>query len=205
MGRRRTGSSRGSLARGGEKKGFKTAFEAEIVTEIEALVGTGALDEWDFEAIEMAVRRKAMAVAARAVERRLNADTSDHAGPMSPCACGQLARHAGVGAALYDGRPAVFVQVSKLPWADTVRVTRTLHWKDLRAAGTCVRLVVAKRKDTESLEICREHNMEGWQFSGGAVHPGPSISTFSHIASRDQLQYTELRIQESLRGPSEKL
>src|SRR6185295_11820734 len=24
-----------------------------------------------------------------------------------------------VGAALYDGRPAVYVQVSKLPWADT--------------------------------------------------------------------------------------
>ena len=75
----------------------------------------------------------------------------------------------------------------------------------LKASRTCVQLVVAKRKDTESLEICREHNMEGWKFSGGAVHPGPSISTFSHIASRDQLQYTELRIQESLRGPSEKL
>jgi Cu/Ag efflux pump CusA len=32
-----------------------------------------------------------------------------------------------VGAALYDGRPAVFVQVSKLPWADTVRVTRQVE------------------------------------------------------------------------------
>lgn len=28
-----------------------------------------------------------------------------------------------VGAALYDGRPAVYVQVSKLPWADTLTVT----------------------------------------------------------------------------------
>jgi len=36
-----------------------------------------------------------MRVAARAVEQRLNADTSDHAGPMSPCACGQPARYAG--------------------------------------------------------------------------------------------------------------
>ena len=37
----------------------------------------------------------AMRVAARVVEQRLNADTSDHAGPMLPCACGQSARYAG--------------------------------------------------------------------------------------------------------------
>ncbi len=43
----------------------------------------------------MAVRRKVMRIAARAVEQRLNADTSDHVGPMSPCRCGQLARYAG--------------------------------------------------------------------------------------------------------------
>jgi len=34
-------------------------------------------------------------VAARAVERRLNADTTDAAGPTVPCACGQPARYAG--------------------------------------------------------------------------------------------------------------
>jgi len=34
-------------------------------------------------------------LAARAIERRLNADTSDHAGPTQPCACGQSARYAG--------------------------------------------------------------------------------------------------------------
>jgi hypothetical protein len=34
-------------------------------------------------------------VAARAVERRLNADTRDHAGPAVPCPCGQAARYAG--------------------------------------------------------------------------------------------------------------
>ena len=39
------------------------------------------VDDWDFEAIEMAVRRKAMGVAARAVEQRINADTFDYAGP----------------------------------------------------------------------------------------------------------------------------
>lgn len=43
----------------------------------------------------MAVRCKVMRVAARAVEQRLNADTSDYAGPTLPCACGQSARYAG--------------------------------------------------------------------------------------------------------------
>ncbi len=37
----------------------------------------------------------AMRVAASVVEQRLNADTSDHAGPMLPCACGHSARYAG--------------------------------------------------------------------------------------------------------------
>ena len=36
-----------------------------------------------------------MRVAARAVEQRFNADTSDHVGPMAPCSCGQPARYAG--------------------------------------------------------------------------------------------------------------
>jgi hypothetical protein len=51
--------------------------------------------EIDFEALEMAVRRKVMRVAARAVEQRLNADTSDDVNPTLPCACGQPARYAG--------------------------------------------------------------------------------------------------------------
>ena len=76
MGRRPTGSTRGGLARGGQKGGFTTAFAAEAVAEIEALVGAGTVDDWDFEAIETATRRKALRVAARAVEQRLNADTS---------------------------------------------------------------------------------------------------------------------------------
>jgi Uncharacterised protein family (UPF0236) len=46
------------------------------------------------EAIEMAARREALRVAARAVEQRLNADTSDHSGPTAPCpSCGQPARY----------------------------------------------------------------------------------------------------------------
>ncbi len=42
-----------------------------------------------------AVRRQALRVAARAIERRINADPSDHAGPTRPCAWGQPARYAG--------------------------------------------------------------------------------------------------------------
>jgi hypothetical protein len=45
--------------------------------------------------LEEAVRRRALQVAARAVERRLNSDTSDHRGPTIPCRCGQVARYAG--------------------------------------------------------------------------------------------------------------
>jgi len=95
VGRRPPGRTRGGLATGGQKGGFKTAFEAEIVTEIEALVGTGAVDEWDLDAMEIAARRKAMRVAACAVEQRVNADTSDHTGPTASCVCGEQARYAG--------------------------------------------------------------------------------------------------------------
>ena len=45
--------------------------------------------------METMVRRRALQVAARAVEQRLNADTRDHVGPTAPCPCGQLARYAG--------------------------------------------------------------------------------------------------------------
>jgi len=67
MGRRPTRRAGGGLAGGGQKGGFKAAFEAEIVAEIEALAGDGAVEDWDLEAIEVAARRKAIRVAARAV------------------------------------------------------------------------------------------------------------------------------------------
>jgi len=41
----------------------------------------------------MAARRQALSLAARALEQRLNADTSDYAGPQLACACGQPARY----------------------------------------------------------------------------------------------------------------
>jgi hypothetical protein len=53
------------------------------------------VDGLDFEAIETAARRAALHLAARAIERRFNSDTTDHAGPTLPCVCGQPARYAG--------------------------------------------------------------------------------------------------------------
>ena len=49
----------------------------------------------DFEAVEMAARRQALRLAARALEQRLNADTSDQAGPELPCSCGGQAQYHG--------------------------------------------------------------------------------------------------------------
>ena len=63
--------------------------------EIKVLVGRQAVDQLDLEALEMAVRQQALQLAARAVEQRLNADTSDNAGPRLPCPCGGEARYAG--------------------------------------------------------------------------------------------------------------
>jgi hypothetical protein len=65
------------------------------VHEIEGLLGRQAIDGLDLEALEMAVRQQALQLAARAVEQRLNADTSDNAGPRLPCGCGGEARYAG--------------------------------------------------------------------------------------------------------------
>ena len=49
----------------------------------------------DFEALEMAARRQALRLAARALEQRLNDDTSDYVGPELPCRCGGSARYHG--------------------------------------------------------------------------------------------------------------
>ena len=43
----------------------------------------------------MAARRQALRLAARALEQRLNADTSDHAGAELPCSCGEPASYRG--------------------------------------------------------------------------------------------------------------
>jgi hypothetical protein len=45
--------------------------------------------------VEMAARRQALRLAARALEPRLNADRSDHAGAELPCSCGESAPYRG--------------------------------------------------------------------------------------------------------------
>jgi len=101
MGGCTTGRHAGGLPGGRPKRGLKKAFDAEIASEIEALIGNGTLEGLDFEAIETAARRKALQVAARAVERQLNADTSDHTGPTFPCSCRKMAHYV-------DRRPKTF-------------------------------------------------------------------------------------------------
>lgn len=75
----------------------KTALDgllaAEILWDIEGLLGRQCIDDLDLEALESAVRRQALALAVRAVEQRLNADHSDAAHSHLSCPCGQHARY----------------------------------------------------------------------------------------------------------------
>jgi hypothetical protein len=96
VGRHPNGASAGGLFGGGPKKGLQTQIQNDIVQEIETLLGRQSIRDLDLEAVEMAARRQALRLAARALEQRLNADTSDQAGPELPCSCG--------GAAQYHGR-----------------------------------------------------------------------------------------------------
>lgn len=68
---------------------------AEILFDIEGLLGRQSLAEIDLEALETAARRQALLLAGRAVEQRLNADHSDAAESHLPCPCGRWARYAG--------------------------------------------------------------------------------------------------------------
>ena len=96
------GTAQGRPGRGAgrPKRGLRgsltAAFAADIAAEIDALAGAGAADGIDFDALETAVRRQALGLAARLVERRLNADRGDRAGPWLPCGgCGGRAAYAG--------------------------------------------------------------------------------------------------------------
>jgi len=67
----------------------------DVVQEVETLLGRQAVEHLDFEALEVAVRKQVLHLAGRAIEQRLNADTSDEAGSRIPCRCGGEARFAG--------------------------------------------------------------------------------------------------------------
>ena len=95
MGRCPTGTVPGGYQRGGRKRGLQNDLQNEIVQEIETLLGRQSIADLDFEAIEMAARRQTLRLAARALEQRLNTDTSDHVGPQLPCRCGGSAQYHG--------------------------------------------------------------------------------------------------------------
>jgi hypothetical protein len=78
-----------------KKTALAEGLAVEVEQEVEALLGPAAVEELDLEAVETALRRRALRVAARVLEERLNADHSDQSGPARPCACGQKARYVG--------------------------------------------------------------------------------------------------------------
>src|SRR5216110_641934 len=94
MGRCPTGTVPSNFPRG-RKRGLQTALQKEIIREIETLIGNQSIADLDFEAVEMAARRQSLRLAARALEQRLNTDTSDHVGPQLPCPCGGSAQYHG--------------------------------------------------------------------------------------------------------------
>src|SRR5207247_3805717 len=83
VGPRRVGTDPGGGRR--RKKGVSAGLREEIGKELEALLGRSAVQDLDLEAVEMAARRQALRLAARALEQRLNADVSDYAGPQLAC------------------------------------------------------------------------------------------------------------------------
>jgi len=95
LGRRRTRTPTGHLRRGARKKGLSETLQAEVLSELDRLLGRSLVRAADFEALEAAARRAALSVAARFLRDRLDADTSDHKGPHLPCPCGHDTRYAG--------------------------------------------------------------------------------------------------------------
>ena len=87
--------------------------------------------------MEMAARRQALRLAARALEQRLNADTSDYAGPELACPCGGSAHYHGrhektfesALGALHLGRAYTTVTNAT---ADSARGTRFCGWNCCR-------------------------------------------------------------------------
>ena len=57
------------------------------------MIGPGALDGLDFEAVECAARRFALLATGHMLAARFNADQSDHETPHLPCTCGQEEAH----------------------------------------------------------------------------------------------------------------
>ena len=79
-----------------KKKVCAQEFAPALEAEIDRFVAPAAADGIDLEAFELHVRQQALRLAARAVERRLNADLSDGGQRPRECrSCGRQARYAG--------------------------------------------------------------------------------------------------------------
>lgn len=95
MGRRTAPGANREPRHGGSKRGLQAALSAEVVAEVEQFLGRQAVTALDLEALESAVRRGALRVAGKAIERWLNSDPSDRGGSQITCKCGRQARFAG--------------------------------------------------------------------------------------------------------------
>ena len=87
-----------SSARHGERgreDDFGAALVAAFAAEVAALLGPRRGDAQDFEALEQALRRRALDLAALALAQYFNADDADHSDSTVACACGGRARYAG--------------------------------------------------------------------------------------------------------------
>lgn len=89
---RRSGAGR-DAGRPSRKRGLQTQITAATATEVARLIGPGAATS--LADAEVALRHRALTIAARAFEQGLNADTSDAVGPTMSCACGGQARYVG--------------------------------------------------------------------------------------------------------------
>ena len=83
--------SRGSRAI--KKTTLAEELGVEVEQEMEALLGAAVAEEVDLEAVETALRRRVLRVAARQLQEHFNTDHSDYSGATRPCACGQPARY----------------------------------------------------------------------------------------------------------------
>jgi hypothetical protein len=83
------------LQRRVKKNLFAGLLAADVVQEIETLLGRQAVEDLDLEALELAVRQQVLQLAGAAVEQRLNADRGDERGWRTRCGCGQEARLVG--------------------------------------------------------------------------------------------------------------
>ena len=78
-----------------KKESLAPLISAQIDSEVERLIGVGALEAIDFEAVETAAKRTALQLMGQAIARSLNAEHCDDHSPRLPCTCGHTARYAG--------------------------------------------------------------------------------------------------------------